>query len=292
MSCGNGIGKLAVGLCAVGWLSGCVSLDDYRRLQAAHRNVTAQKEGLHTELTSARSAIDALRMQSDRCNEELRIKDQLVNSLHDENDLLDSSRVKAISELERLQGQPMGDVIITQPKLPAPLDNALKQFAQAHPTSVEYDSTRGTVKWKADLLFALGSDVVKESSLAPLQAFTKVLNSPEARGFEVIVVGHTDNQPIKKEATRAKHPTNWHLSSHRAIAVASSLQRYSYTPQKIGVMGYGQFRPVSDNASQEGRSRNRRVDIYLVPAGSIAGTASAAPIGSRSMSPVADDFTK
>ncbi|MGB0717114.1 MAG: OmpA/MotB family protein [Phycisphaerae bacterium] len=257
-------------------LTGCVSLDDHRRLQAAHRNVMAQKEAISSELTSLRARIDACQTDGQQCQRQLSMKDQLLASLREENDLLDESRVKALSELDRLAQQPLNKIIINEPKLPVPLDNALKQFAQAQPSSVEYDSQRGTMKWKADLLFALGSDVVKESSIESLRAFTDVLKSAEAASFEVIVAGHTDNQPIKKSATKSKHPTNWHLAAHRAIAVSDVLQRFQYTPKRIGVMGYGQHRPVASNGSQKGKSLNRRVEIYLVPAGTIATSVSSA----------------
>lgn len=275
--------SLMVNCCAGGAimmiLGGCVSLDDHRRLQAAHRNVTAQKEAIAAELNSLRAAIDACQLDGSRCAQQLQMKDQLLASLREENALLDESRSQALGELDRLAREPLNDIIINEPKLPVPLDNALKQFAQAHPSSVEYDSKRGTVKWKADLLFALGSDVVKESSIASLEAFTGVLKTPAAAAFEVIVAGHTDNQPIKKNVTKAKHPTNWHLAAHRAIAVADVLQKFNYTPKRIGIMGYGPYRPVASNSSQEGMSRNRRVEIYLVPNGTIASSASAGVTG-------------
>jgi chemotaxis protein MotB len=132
-----------------------------------------------------------------------------------------------------------------------------------------YDSTRGTIQWKADLLFAIGSDVVKNSSIDALQGFTQVIMSPAAADFEVLVVGHTDSQRIVRTATKAKHPTNWHLSAHRAIAVAFALQKYGYPAGRAGVMGYGEYRPVADNATEAGKSQNRRVEIYLVPRGAI-----------------------
>jgi chemotaxis protein MotB len=134
---------------------------------------------------------------------------------------------------------------------------------------VVYDARNGIVRWKADLLFALGSDVVKESSKDALRAFCDVIKSPAAGNFEAIIVGHTDNKPIKTEATRQKHPTNWHLSGHRAIAVAEVLLKDGYAPQRVGVLGCGEYRPVADNASASGASKNRRVEVYLVPVGSI-----------------------
>jgi len=134
-----------------------------------------------------------------------------------------------------------------------------------------YDAKRGVVKWKSDLLFALGSDVVKENAKQSLNGFAQIMNSPAAANFEVLVVGHTDNTRIGKPSTLEQHPTNWHLSTHRAIAVGRVLQNDGLTPDKIGVMGFGEYRPVASNATEAGRSQNRRVEVYVVPEGSIAG---------------------
>ena len=132
-----------------------------------------------------------------------------------------------------------------------------------------------------DLLFASGSDVVRDSSKEALRAFCEVIKSPAAADFEAIVVGHTDTQPIKKSAE--KHPTNWHLSAHRAISVSTVLRQNGYGPERLGVMGYGEYRPVADNASAEGAAKNRRVEIYLIPAGSIVRRADAWEIGGETL---------
>ncbi len=257
-------------------LSGCASLDEHRRLQALNRNLQAEKTGLSQELFDCRSASDALRARTDSFNRELIAKDELIANLRAENGLLDDMRKTAQAALEKLDGQ-FGDIVMATPKLPEQLDSALKRFADAHPDAVIYDAMHGTVKWKSDLLFALGSDIVRESSMGTLKHFAEVINSSAAVDFEVIIAGHTDTTPISKSATKAKHPTNWHLSAHRSIAVSNELQKNGYAPQRIGVMGCGEYRPVADNATAEGKSQNRRVDIYLVPTGAIVSASIASP---------------
>ena len=272
-------GKWIVGLSVASWMavsvSGCASLDDYRRLEALNRNLKAEKEALNQDLFDLRNGTDALRTRVASLDREVATKDELITNLRSENELLDEMRRTAQAALEEMAGKQLGDITIGVPKLPEPLDSALKRFADEHPTAVIYDPARGTVKWKADLLFALGSDVVRESSMAALGGFSEIINSPAAVDFEVIVVGHTDTRPIAKATTRAKHPTNWHLSAHRAIAVANVLHQNKYPWKRIGVMGYGEHRPVADNATAEGSSQNRRVEVYLVPQGAIVQSASA-----------------
>ena len=266
-------GKWIVGLTVGGWVvigvSGCVSLDDHRRLEALNRNLAAEKESLNQELFDARTGTDSLRARTDSLERELASKDELLANLRSENELLDEMRKTAQAALEEMAGKPFGDIAITAPKLPEQLDNALKQFADEHPSAVVYDSVHGTVRWKADLLFALGSDVVRESSMEALRGFSEIIKSPAAADFEVIVVGHTDNRPISRPKTKAKHPTNWHLSAHRAISVAYALRKNGYSQERIGVMGYGEYRPVADNATEKGAGQNRRVEIYLVPHGAL-----------------------
>jgi chemotaxis protein MotB len=258
---------LAGGVCVTA-LSGCVSLDDHLRLKAANRTLTAEKESVSQELFDERHVNDTLRAKVDATEQELSTKGELLANLRGENDLLNELRLNAKGALEDMAGrQRLGDITI--PILPGPLDTALKRFADEHPSEVIYDPSRGTVKWKGDLLFPLGSDVVKDSSMESLRGFSEVLKSAAASDFEVLIVGHTDNRPIQRPGTKEKHPTNWHLSAHRSIAVGAVLQKFGYRVERIGVMGCSEYRPVADNSSENGQSQNRRVEIYLVPTGSI-----------------------
>lgn len=264
-------------------IGGCVSLDAHNRLKQSHRLVMGERDQISQELADERKNSESLRTRLQSHEREGMTKDELLANLRGENDLLDRMRKMTQAELEESLGR-IGNITIEGAKLPAPLDSALKRFAGEHPSEVEYDAQRGFVKWKADLVFPLGSDVVKESSLAGLRSFTDILKSPAAADFETLVVGHTDTVPIQKADTRAKHPTNWHLSAHRSIAVSNVLQQYGYAPQKLSVMGCGEYRPIAENSNESGKSRNRRVEIYLIPSGSIVQGATAATVASRGAS--------
>jgi chemotaxis protein MotB len=75
------------------------------------------------------------------------------------------------------------------------------------------------------------------------------------------IEGHTDNIPINT----SQFPSNWELSSARSTNVLKYLLKYFDTePEKISATGYGEFRPVADNATAEGRAKNRRVDIVML----------------------------
>lgn len=270
MHAGKFIASIVVGGWIVSTISGCASLNDQRRLKAQNRMVIAQGEAKASDLMDARIANDSLRTKVTSLENELSTKNDLIANLKSENEVLDEMRKMAMGHLETAaQNQGLGNITISGPRLPAPLDNALKAFASQYPTMVDYDTAYGTIKWKSDLLFALGSNIVKETSKEVLRNFTEVIKSKAGRDFEVLVVGHTDNRPIVRPETKRNHPTNWHLSTHRAISVSSILRKFGYEPDRIGVMGYGEHRPAANNASELGASQNRRVDIYLIPRGSI-----------------------
>lgn len=271
---GKGYGLLTA--CVLLSAAGCASMTDHRVLQAANRTLHAEKQALTQDLFDATTANENLRTRLESNERELRTKGDLVTNLQRENELLDDMRKTARDGLEAMaQTQSLSNIEISGPRLPQQLHDALKQFASDHPTSVVYDAARGNVKWKSDLLFALGSDIVKETSKEPLRRFTEILKSSAAEGFEAIVVGHTDDTPIVRASTRAKHPTNWHLSAHRAIAVATIIKKNGFSPGRIGVMGFGEYRPIADGGTPAGDSQNRRVEIYILPKGTVAQVASA-----------------
>ena len=84
-------------------------------------------------------------------------------------------------------------------------------------------------------------------------------------GRQIIVEGHTDTVPISA-AGRDKFPTNWELSTTRAVNVVRYIQRAAdIPPSKLSSVGYGEYRPIADNDTSEGRALNRRIEIVLMP---------------------------
>ena len=112
--------------------------------------------------------------------------------------------------------------------------------------------------------FDSGSATVKPASFAILD---KIAESLSPYNNPISFEGHTDNRPMRSQA----FPSNWELSTARATNLAHIfLDKHGFTPQKLSVTGYGEFRPVADNGSDEGRKQNRRVDIVLIGNGSEA----------------------
>jgi chemotaxis protein MotB len=249
---------------------GCVPQEDYDQQVMANRKLREELELARIELQDTRSQAEVARARLGTLENELQTKDKLVANLTEERDRHLEAFRRAQAAFEELASRkPQEPVVLTQ-ALPPELDTALREFADKHPESVEFDSKRGIVKWKSDLLFALGSAVVMDSAKDSLREFAEIMNSEAADGFETTIVGHTDNTRIAKPATKQKHPTNWHLSVHRAIAVMEVLRDYSVSESRMGVMGFGELRPLVPNTDEASKAKNRRVEIYVVPRNTIA----------------------
>jgi chemotaxis protein MotB len=151
--------------------------------------------------------------------------------------------------------------------LPVELSAKLEDLAKKYPM-ITFDAGRGVLKLSTDLLFDKGSDVVAASATDAIKSIATILNSEDAQKFDVVVAGHTDDVPILRTETLAKHPTNWHLSSHRAIAVLNLLIADRVASTRLSIRAFGEFRPVEPNgAGNKGNPKNRRVEIYVVPQG-------------------------
>ena len=96
--------------------------------------------------------------------------------------------------------------------------------------------------------------------------WASILNGPTGDVFDVDIVGHTDNVPVSRPATKQRYPNNMHLSVGRAMAVRSQLVSDKVVPTRIKVGGWGEHRPLKQNPARGGEPANRRVDLYLVPA--------------------------
>ena len=92
-------------------------------------------------------------------------------------------------------------------------------------------------------------------------------------GFQIRVEGHTDDVPIRN----ARYHSNWELSTARATEVVLMMvQKSGFRPDRVSVAGYAQYRPVAGNDTEEGRRRNRRIDLVVValtPAAALSASA-------------------
>ena len=132
-------------------------------------------------------------------------------------------------------------------------------------------SVNGNDKWidveiNTSVLFSLGSAELSLQAEHMLDELAAVLVST---ANPIYVSGHSDNLPIKTN----RFPSNWELSAARAVSVVRLFAAQGIEPQRMGAIGFGEHRPVSDNESQSGRMKNRRVVIRIFAAEDIFQTA-------------------
>ncbi len=149
------------------------------------------------------------------------------------------------------------------------MGRALRKAMEAFKPEVESKYVRITenergliITLASDFFFDPGSARMKEEMRPVLDKIASVLKSFD--NF-VRIEGHTDNSPITKTQIKEGFRTNWDLSSARSLSVLHYLtEEENINPKQLSSVAFGEFRPLDDNNSPEGRAYNRRVDIVIL----------------------------
>lgn len=238
-------------------LTGCISMDEHKRLEAAFNQAREQLARAEYDLAARQKEIDALKAQ-------LAEKDRLlaggltgVDALKKERDLLAAK----LAELQKKYDELLATA--GKPELPALVRNKLEELAKMYPDLLEFDPETNRIRFKSDLTFDLGSTVVKERAKEALKLLAGILNIPEIQNNEIRIVGNTDDVPIRKSSPMI---SNWYLSTNRAHSVRQVLNDFGVGETRVQPAGWGEMRPVAPNAAgHKGNEKNRRVDIFILP---------------------------
>lgn len=106
-------------------------------------------------------------------------------------------------------------------------------------------------------MFGSGSDELQRDFVEPIRQVANSLNDEKG---QVIIVGHSDNVPIRS----SRFPSNMHLSLARAKSVMNSIARDFDDPSRLSAEGRADKEPIADNATRDGRAKNRRIEVVLV----------------------------
>lgn len=166
-----------------------------------------------------------------------------------------NERERTINELQEMINAQNDKV----KKLLSSVKDALLGFSTEELTIREKDG-KVYVAMSDKLLFQSGSATLDKRGEEALGKLAEVLN--KQTDIDVFIEGHTDNKPIKT----AQFKDNWDLSVLRATSVVRILtKKYDVNPLQIQPSGRGEYIPVADNESAEGRSKNRRTEIIMAP---------------------------
>ena len=250
----QGIRSLFI-LCSLIAVSGCHSYApawQMRQAQLRTYEMYHARQQLAGELAGTQQSLNQLALEKQQLEQTLAVANQRIENL----------------ALERSQLHDQYKTLLTT--LPAPdsplsgsANRRFQELADKYP-EFEFDPVTGVSKFTGDLLFATGSDQIQPAGYRVLQEFASIMNTGDAQGFNIVVVGHTDDRPVTKASTRAKHESNWELSAHRATEVVKSLAKNGLSQPRMSIAGYSMYQPAVPNTSESSRQQNRRVEIFIV----------------------------
>ena len=142
------------------------------------------------------------------------------------------------------------------------LEDEMRAALESKDVTISQLQGKLTVNILDRVLFDSGEAELKPEGAAVLDKVAAVL--AQHPSIKIHVIGHTDNVPIRSSA-RSRFASNWELSTARAIAAVRYLsEKAGVDPRRLGAVGYGEFRPVADNSTAEGRAKNRRIAITIL----------------------------
>lgn len=149
------------------------------------------------------------------------------------------------------------ETIQTINQISTQLNESLKDLIDNEDVNIKQGEDWLELEMKSNVLFFSG-EARLENSAIPI--IGKVANILRSSANPIQVEGFTDNNPISTN----RFPSNWELSAARAASVVHLLDRYGLEPNRMSAIGYGEFQPIADNATLEGRQKNRRVVLVVL----------------------------
>jgi chemotaxis protein MotB len=277
---GRRIALTSVLVAVAGLGTGCVSQQEYDRLYETNQSLRSQNQEMQNRLSTIESTNSQLQGSAGDAQ-------SVIGRLRGENSSLRDQLASSQSAFASLEDR-MNSLSIVQ--LDPATDRALSDLASQYPDMIIYDGENGMLRFVSDLTFGSGSDEVQASAAQSLATLASVLKNGAASQYDLRIVGHTDDEKPSAN-TQRRHPTNMHLSAHRAISVRNTLGKSGIDWSRMSVTGWGEYRPLVANNPGKGTAQNRRVEIYLVPS-----TRTAVPEGgsmqdATNSAPAADPVT-
>lgn len=193
-------------------------------------------EQARAELAKAQAAAAKLEDQLAETQDKLRLSQQHANELEKEKEAVLQARKS--------------------------LEDEMRSTLESKDVTISKLQGKLTVNIVDRIMFDSGEAELKSGGAAVLRKVAGILS--QHTNLQIHVVGHTDNVPIRP-AARSRFPSNWELSTTRATAAVRYLtETAGVDPRRLGAVGYGEFRPIADNATPEGRARNRRIAVTIL----------------------------
>lgn len=267
-------------------LGGCVAKSDYLQKQSEADTLQRQLSAMTDENARLKEQIDRLTAEKEKLAVE-------KNNLTADSNVLDARLVakteelartiaettRAIEELKIKNAELEGDKqmlresialfkktkeeeVQTVSRTYEDLLNEMKGEIEQGQIAITELKGKLTVDVVDKILFDSGRAEVKPEGLDVLKRVVEILKTVTDKIIRV--EGHTDNVPIAGTLAK-RYPTNWELSAARAINVTRYLEKEGLDPALLSAAAFGEYQPVADNETPEGRAKNRRIAIILLP---------------------------
>ena len=225
--------------------------DQFKKLNGDFAQLSIQKD----KITADRDELDkVLKSKSDSLSKTINELRGKTAALEMEN----ASLKEGVANLKKTKEEEVKSVSKTYENL---MQEMKGEIAQGQVAITELKG-KLTVDVLDKILFASGEAEVKPEGLAVLQRVIDILKNVKDKAIRI--EGHTDNVKIGGALAR-KYATNWELSAARAINVTRYIQKQGIDPALLASVAYGEYKPVADNSTSEGRAKNRRIAIILQP---------------------------
>ncbi len=263
---------LPLALLALVVTQGCVSTKKYAELQTSYNNSLDTNRNLKTswqitqqELAGSRAQAQSLQDQiaSEKANA-LVLQDALNKCLagNNQGNVNISKLADQISASDKYI-QHLVDVKNKSDSLNQILTtNLTRSLTPAEMQSVDVKVLKGVVyiSLADNMLYKSGSYMISDSASSILGKVAKIINDYST--YDVLIEGNTDNVPISQVNIR----NNWDLSALRASSVVQALQNnFGVDPKRLTAGGRGQYNPIADNSTPDGKAQNRRTQIIITP---------------------------
>ncbi|MCF8110395.1 MAG: OmpA family protein [Desulfobacteraceae bacterium] len=224
-------------------------MSNIQELKESEQSLEDKIEAREDSISKLEKQVQHTKQEKQIIKEELKENKDLLKGLQERIARVRQERESMQKELEQLRS--------TFKTLVADLKEKVEQ------KGVTIEKLRGelSVTLVDKVLFDSGEATIRPEGREVLQSLADVLMKEEQKSIRV--VGHTDNVPIGPQL-KDKFPTNWELSVARATRVVRVLDRF-LDPDRMEAVGCSFYDPVASNDTEEGRAKNRRVEIMIAP---------------------------
>jgi len=274
---------LVVALAVV--VTACVSKGKYKALQKQLEQANAtvverddKVKSLEEVIAEEQEKVKGLESNISRLEaniigfeDKVKIKDSEIARLNDEQRRLEGELANVVKDRARLKSSAaeLKRALAELSKRKAEAEARLAQFRNllarfkslidAGKLRVKIVDGRMVLELPTDVLFESGRAKLSDAGTAAITEVGAILATFTDRRFQI--EGHTDNVPIKT----SRFPSNWDLAAARSLTVVKTLQEAGMSGTLLSAASFAEFRPVTSNATDEGKSANRRIEIVIVP---------------------------